>query len=182
MKKVKIDKSEGNEHNEEDEIVNNEKSASGIKNRVLVFKKEKLNDSCPTKLNPFYKSTEDDKEIKSGDKMLLQAISTKDLSYIAEFLINKNRSELLNSLDANSKELLGELLIEFVDQPLRLEALSVIKEIVINIPDTQKFVKKIQDKSQNYNKLIYIKGKIDYLKFLKKQQSAKKEPEVIIKE
>jgi hypothetical protein len=143
--------------------------------KITMKKKEKETD------NPHYVR---EKGVENGAATLLKrAIDMKDLSYISEFLISRKRENMLHQLGGGDKEELGVLLLEFMDQPLRKEALDVIKEIVRNIRNVERFMGRLKERAVDYSKLVYLKGKIDYIKFLRSgKDGGQDEPEITIKE
>lgn len=136
-------------------------------------------------MNPYYKesapvSALKDSEADKSNTILQQAIHRKDLSYISEFLLSKNKRNMLERLTCGNKEALGELLLEFVDQPLRNEALEMIREIVSSIRNVEPFIDRLKGRAIDFSKLVYVKGKIDYLRFTMNVQEDE-EPEVVVK-
>lgn len=151
--------------------------------RVLSMRNESK-ESGRVRMNPHYKreipvSLIENESGDGGKSVLRQAIRKNDLSYVSEFLVNKNRSHMLKTLSCNDKEMLGEILLEFVDQPLRVEALEVLREIISNIRDVECFINRLKTRMIDFSKLVYVKGKIDYLRFTLNDLK-EDEPEVII--
>ncbi|KAM0671321.1 hypothetical protein CWI42_091500 [Ordospora colligata] len=153
-----------------------------VKKRTLSMKM----DNKEVRMNPHYKRNEEvsvlgkSVESEGSSGLLKQAIDRGDLSYISEFLANKNRKEMMQRLSGSSKEALGVLLLEFVDQPLRNEALEMIREMISSIKDVGMFIKKLKGRMCDFSKLIYLKGKIDYLRFTSMAEDNKDEPEVVV--
>ena len=79
-----------------------------------------------------------------------------------------NRYEEVSNLTKFYKCRLLPLLTEFLDQPLRIEAIQCIYEIMTDVGNVDTFSKVLLDRSPEFNKLVYLKGKIDYLKCLQK--------------
>jgi len=158
-----------------------DRKEGSVKRRTLSMKM----DDKGVRMNPHYKRNEEvsvmgkSVESEGASGMLRQAIDRGDLSYISEFLANKNRKEMMERLSGSSKEALGVLLLEFVDQPLRSEALEMIREIVSSIKDVEMFIKKLKSRMCDFSKLIYLKGKIDYLRFTSMAEE-EDEPEAVV--
>lgn len=133
------------------------------KRRVLSMKEGSV------KMNPHYRETGHVSALETEERgsggMLQQAIARKDLSYISEVLAGRNRRGAVERLSWSDKERLGELLLEFVDQPLRNEALETIREIVSSIRNVESFIDRLKERVVDFSKLVYVKGKIDYLRF-----------------
>lgn len=102
------------------------------------------------------------------NKTLQKAIENKDLSYIQEFLLLEERAVEIENLSRFYKSKLISLLVEFLDQPLRIEAINSIYEIMNDIGNVDVFSKALVERATDFNKLVYLKGKIDYLKHLQK--------------
>ncbi|AFN83570.1 hypothetical protein EROM_081540 [Encephalitozoon romaleae SJ-2008] len=161
-------------------------ACKSVKKRILSMNDENEDNSKQIRTNPHYRknvgaSTIQDTlgEGKRND-VLKQAIRKRDLSYINEFLVRKDRGMLLKTLSYDDKEVLGEMLLEFVDQPVRSEALETMREIVTSIRDVSLFIERLKERAVDFSKLIYLKGKIDYLRFTSGGQE-EKEPEMIVK-
>jgi hypothetical protein len=124
------------------------------------------------------------RDMEAGQPSVLKkAIDTKDLSYISEFLVSRNRGPILAKLGGCDKEELGVLLLEFVDQPLRKEALDVIKEVVCSIRNVELFMDRLRKRAVDYARLVHLKGKLDYLKFLRSRKDGGcEEPETVVQE
>lgn len=107
----------------------------------------------------------------SVETILSKSIKTGDRSYIQNFILSSNRSEDMKSLDSNDKERLALLLTEFLDQPLRVSALECMYELLQDVGTVDGISKKLAQRSSDFNKLIILKGKIDYLKYINKTSS-----------
>lgn len=102
------------------------------------------------------------------NKTLTKAIDASDLSYIQEFLLSEAKNTDISALSKYYKCRLLPLLVEFLDQPLRLEAIGCIHEIMTDTGNVDVFSRILVERSIDFNKLIFLKGKIDYLKYLQK--------------
>lgn len=103
---------------------------------------------------------------KSHSSILAVSIENEDLSYIQEFLVSAGRDEEIKSLTLKNKEKLVLLLVEFLDEPLRLEAIEAIYALLGDVGHIDHLSKRLIERSNDFNKLVYLKGKIDYLKYL----------------
>lgn len=101
------------------------------------------------------------------NKMLERSIENSDLTYIQELLVAA-RYEDVSNLSKYYKSKLLVLLAEFLDQPLRLEAIRCIYEILNDVGNVEAFSKVLIQRSVDFNKLVFLKGKVDYLKYLQK--------------
>ncbi|CAD26458.1 hypothetical protein [Encephalitozoon cuniculi GB-M1] len=163
------------------------KPSRSVKKRVLSMRGENEHNSKHIRMNPHYKKTTAISAIQEADgkekggSVLRQAIRRRDLSYISEFLARKDRGLMVRMLSCDDKEVLGELLLEFIDQPLRSEALEMMREIVSSIKDVGVFVERLKERAIDFSKLIYLKGRIDYLRFTIGTEEEKK-PEVVVRD
>ncbi|KAG5860579.1 hypothetical protein KMI_01g02200 [Encephalitozoon hellem] len=179
-------KLESFEENGSNESPGSKEDAKNVKKRMLSINDENKNGSKQIKMNPYYKkdveisTIQDASEKDSKNNMLRQAIHKRDLSYINEFLVRKDRVSMLKTLSCDDKEVLGEMLLEFVDQPVRSEALEMMREIVTSIRDVGVFIDRLKERAVDFSKLIYLKGKIDYLRFTIGGQE-EKEPEMSVR-
>ena len=123
------------------------------------------------RMNPYYRrggagsGEQGEGGEEKGSSVLRQAIRRGDLSYISEFLASRERGKMAAGLSWEDKEALGTLVLEFVDQPLRNEALEVMREIVSSIRDVGVFVSRLKERALDFGKLVHLKGRIDYLRF-----------------
>lgn len=111
-----------------------------------------------------------------GTSILSKSIESRDLSFLQEFLHSAAKKEEIEKLSVGEKESLVLLLAEFLDQPVRLEAIETIYEIINSIGRVEGLCKKLIDRSVEFNKLVCLKGKIDYLKYLNNKEDIQ-EPE-----
>lgn len=102
---------------------------------------------------------------RAQETVLSKSIENMDLSYIQEFIVS-GAPEEVKSLSLKNKRKLMMLLVEFLDQPLRLEAVEMIYEILNDVGHIDELCKELIKRSNDFNKLIYLKGKIDYLRHL----------------
>ncbi|KAM0679691.1 hypothetical protein GINT2_002099 [Glugoides intestinalis] len=109
-----------------------------------------------------------DSSPKLKNRVLINAIEKEDLSFISEFLLSDKRAESVSNLSKYQKCKMLQLLIELVNQPLRLEAIRCIYEIMTDTGNIDAFCRILVERSVDFNKLIFLKGKIDYLKYLQK--------------
>ncbi len=116
------------------------------------------------------KNLSKEKKTIQKNKTLIKAIENADLSFIQELLVSDLCTEDVTNLSKYYKAKLLPLLMEFMDQPLRLEAIQCIYTIMMDIGNVEVFSKTLIARSADFNKLIFLKGKIDYLKYLKKSQ------------
>lgn len=172
--------------NDTNEKLEHEEACKSVKRRMLSMNDENTDNFKQIRTNPHYKkdvetsTTQDTLGEGKRNDVLKQAIRRRDLSYINEFLVRKDRGLLLKTLSCDDKEVLGEMLLEFVDQPVRSEALETMREIVTSIRDVSLFIERLKERAVDFSKLIYLKGKIDYLRFTTGSQE-EKEPEMIVK-
>lgn len=106
---------------------------------------------------------------KNHTSILAVSIENEDLSYIQEFLVSANRSEEIRSLTLKNKERLVLLLVEFLDEPLRLEAIETIYILLGDVGHIEQLSRRLIERSNDFNKLVYLKGKIDYLKYMNRE-------------
>ncbi|ELA42047.1 uncharacterized protein VICG_00896 [Vittaforma corneae ATCC 50505] len=108
------------------------------------------------------------------NKTLIKAIENSDISFLQELLVSDSRFEDISGLSKFYKCKLLPLLTEFLDQPLRLEAIQCIYEIMTDTGNIDAFSKTLIDRSVDFNKLVFLKGKIDYLKYLQRSKAENK--------
>jgi len=108
------------------------------------------------------------------NKALEKAIENKDLAIIQDFLVSDSKLENIKSLSKFYKSRLLPLLLEFLDQPLRIESIRCIYEILQDVGNVDAFSKVLIQRAVDFNKLVYLKGKIDYLKYLERVSSEDK--------
>lgn len=106
------------------------------------------------------------------NKILEKAIDKKDLNIIQDWLLGDNRNYNISRF---YKSALIPLLVEFLDQPLRIEAIQAIHDILKNSDDTDVFCKVLLQRMTDFSKLVILKGKIDYLKYLKSRKDKQSE-------
>lgn len=109
----------------------------------------------------------------SEQTILAKSIECHDFGYLQKFLVSDSRVEEISKLQKKEKEALAVLLVEFLDQPLRIEAIDVIYAIISEIGNVDGLCKRLIGRSVDLIKLLYLKGKIDYLKYT---ESADDEP------
>lgn len=109
-----------------------------------------------------------EKQTYPKNKVLVKSIENSDLTFIQEFLTSEEKFENISNLSKFYKCRLIPLLLEFLDQPLRIEAIQCIYEIMNDVGNVDVFCKVLIDRPADFNKLVYLKGKIDYLKYLQK--------------
>lgn len=108
--------------------------------------------------------------VRVRNKILEKSIESSDLSYIQEFLASESKQEGISHLSKYHKSRLLILLVEFLDQPLRLEAIQCIYEILNDVGNVDAFSKVLIQRSVDFNKLVFLKGKVDYLKYLRRPE------------
>lgn len=144
--------------------------AAGSRKRMLTMKGAG-HGAKRSRMNPYYRRGalecrgKEGSDEGKGSSVLKQAIRRGDLSYISEFLVSKGRGSLVAGLSWDDREALGALVLEFVDQPLRSEALEVLRELVSSMRDVGAFVSRLRERALDFSKLVYLKGRIDYLRF-----------------
>lgn len=111
-------------------------------------------------------------EKQPKNKTLTKAIGKSDLSFISELLVSDTRLEEVSALSKYHKSKLLQLLVEFLDQPLRLEAIQCMYEIMTDVGSIDSFSRSLAERSSGFNKLVMLKGKIDYLRYLQKAKSS----------
>lgn len=112
-----------------------------------------------------------EKTPQKKNKTFIKALENSDLSFLQEFLVSESRFETISSLSKFHKCKLLELLVEFFNQPLRLEAIKCAFEIMTDIGNIEALSRALTQRSANFNKLVFLKGKIDYLKYIKKNKN-----------
>lgn len=113
-----------------------------------------------------------ERQSQPKNKTLIKAIECSDLSFIQELLLSDSKSADVSNLSKFHKCKLLPLLVEFLDQPLRIEAIQCIYSIMTDTGNIDAFSNCLTDRAVDFNKLIFLKGKIDYLKHI---QSVKTE-------
>ncbi|KAF5139594.1 hypothetical protein AAJ76_630009081 [Vairimorpha ceranae] len=116
-------------------------------------------------------STEDD---ETSATLLKSSIQSEDTTYLSEYLMQKNAHRQLKYLEAKDLEKLSLLLVDFLTTPLRLLALDVLKKIANN-----KVLQALKHRAIDFEKLVYLKGKIDFIK-MKNLKNVRHEPETTI--
>lgn len=106
------------------------------------------------------------------NKTLIKAIENGDLSFISELLVSESRSKDIISLSKFLKLKLLPMLVEFLDQPLRTEAIQSIYDVMTDIGNVDDFSRALVARSTDFNKLVFLKGKIDYLKHIQRAKTA----------
>ncbi|KAF9763849.1 hypothetical protein NGRA_0995 [Nosema granulosis] len=114
-------------------------------------------------------------EAKQTLEFLIDSINNKEMSYISEFLCSSNKLITLKLLDDTQLNNLGLILVEFLDQPLRIQAIEVLKAIPFSMKDRKVFFDSVKSRVIDISKLLYLKGKLDYMK-LTRLVTEKKEP------
>ncbi|EQB62197.1 hypothetical protein NAPIS_ORF00224 [Vairimorpha apis BRL 01] len=113
------------------------------------------------------KKAQDDSEIKERSKLLKQSLKNDDTTYISEYLLQRNNYKQLKYLDDSDIEKLGLMLLEFLDTPLRLVAVKMLKVIPEYVCNKKSLFDALKNRSISVDKLVYLKGKIDYIKMMK---------------
>ncbi|EOB14912.1 hypothetical protein NBO_12g0018 [Nosema bombycis CQ1] len=121
-------------------------------------------------------------EAKSTLSFLIESIEKKDKSYISEFLCSKSKMFTLKLLNDSQLNSLGLILVDFLDQPLRIQAIEVLKGIPFHFKNKNVFYDSLKTRVVDISKLLYLKGKLDYLKMTRMKSEKKKEPKVVINE
>ncbi|EEQ81916.1 hypothetical protein NCER_101476 [Vairimorpha ceranae BRL01] len=116
-------------------------------------------------------STEDD---ETSATLLKSSIQSEDTTYLSGYLMQKNAHRQLKYLEAKDLEKLSLLLVDFLTTPLRLLALDVLKKIANN-----KVLQALKHRAIDFEKLVYLKGKIDFIK-MKNLKNVRHEPETTI--
>lgn len=112
-------------------------------------------------------------ESNQTNKALEKAIDNLDQQFIEDWLLNDERDYYLSN---SHKKKLILLLVEFLDQPLRIEALQSIYSILLNSDNINDLSKVLIQRSNDFNKLVVLKGKIDYLKYQSNKKPETEEP------
>lgn len=110
------------------------------------------------------------KDARPKNKTLEKAVENKDLGVIQDFLLSDRES--IANLSKFYKTRLLPLLLEFLDQPQRIEAITCIYELLNDVGNAEVFSKVLAQRAVDFNKLVYLKGKIDYLKYLQNTASS----------
>ncbi|WUR04674.1 uncharacterized protein VNE69_10026 [Vairimorpha necatrix] len=116
-------------------------------------------------------SIEDD---KSAALLLKSSIDQEDTSYLSEYLLQKNSHRQLKYLEDTDLENLSVLLLDFLCTPQRLLALEILKKLTNN-----KILPSLKQRALEFDKLVYLKGKIDFIK-MKCTKNVKHKPEMEI--
>lgn len=116
------------------------------------------------------KNLSKENQVVPKNKTLIKAIENSDISFLQELLVSDSRFEDVSRLSKFYKCKLLLLLTEFLDQPLRLEAIQCIYELMTDTGNIEAFSKTLIDRSVDFNKLIFLQGKLDYLKHLQKSK------------
>lgn len=111
-----------------------------------------------------------EKEVRPRNKALQKAIENNDLEFISDFLLSENRLADVSSLSRFFKCKLLPQLVEFLDQPMRVQAIECVYQIMNDTGDVDIFCKTLITRAMEFQKLVYLKGKIDYLKFLNQKE------------
>ncbi|KAI4292327.1 hypothetical protein PAPHI01_1601 [Pancytospora philotis] len=107
---------------------------------------------------------------KDHSSILATSIENEDLSYIQEFLLASTRADDIASLSFPNKEKLIILLTEFLDGPLRVDAMETIYTLLCDAGHVERLSKKLIERSNDFNKLIFLKAKVDYLAYLNRAE------------
>ncbi|KAK6089258.1 hypothetical protein P3W45_001777 [Vairimorpha bombi] len=116
-------------------------------------------------------------DAKSKYPLLQSAIQSDDTSFISEFLLQRDNQYQLKYLTQEDHEKLSILLLEFLDSPLRLLALNILK----NLSCHKSVFETMRNRAVDFDKLVYLKGKIDYIKN-KKVRSVSLDPECVLQD
>lgn len=100
-------------------------------------------------------------------KTLIKAIEKKDFGFLQEFLTYESKDQEIKNLSRAYKCKFLRLLVEFLSQPQRLEAMRTIYEMMKDTGNANTFGDIMVERSVDFNKLIFLKGKLDYLKYLR---------------
>ncbi|KAI5148069.1 hypothetical protein ENBRE01_0083 [Enteropsectra breve] len=104
--------------------------------------------------------------LKMEETILAKSIENRDIGYIQVFLQSAERNEEIKKLNDLKKEKLAQLLVEFLDTPQRLAAMESIYEIIKDVGRVDSIHRALVDRANDFNKLIYLKGKLDYLRYM----------------
>ncbi|ORD92898.1 hypothetical protein A0H76_2929 [Hepatospora eriocheir] len=96
--------------------------------------------------------------------MLVKAITNKDESYISSFIRNRDDEELSLLTNKQINDMI-EILMELLDTSDRLDAIKTIYSLLGR--DVTVVSKKLVECTEDFNKLVFLKSKIDYLKYKK---------------
>jgi hypothetical protein len=127
---------------------------------------------------------------KPDESILAQSVRTGDTHYITEFLLLPDwtkQQEIERLSDEDKKGLLGVLSGMVRNRPLRTEVLGVAKILLLKCDGllfdrefckgVDSLCKAISTRTVDYSKLIYLKGKIDYLCHCESDGDNKVDPE-----
>ncbi|ORD94128.1 hypothetical protein ECANGB1_1113 [Enterospora canceri] len=95
--------------------------------------------------------------------MLEIAIETNDEDYITEYTKNGDISEL-KELTKKEKIRLAKMVVKYMKEEYKTKAVILLNEIVRDVGAVDGVLRGLIDVQIDFNKLIYLKGKIDYLK------------------
>lgn len=109
--------------------------------------------------------------------VLSKSIDANDITYIQELLMSESRYEEVDRLSSKKKEKLLGLLVEFLDHPLRIDAIKMIYHVMNAVGDATRLGRSLLEKSNDFNKLIHLKGKIDFLKCMQRRATQKSKPQ-----
>ncbi len=140
--------------------------------KILSFKMNENNDTFTIIPN----INKNEKTVNAST-ILSKSISSNDISYIKEALISRDFKNEILKLSYNQQKDLIVILVDLLDSDLRIEAIKIVYFILNQIGDSTGLCKNLIERSINFDKLIYLKGKIDYLKYKAKNIDKPLDPE-----
>ena len=114
----------------------------------------------------------------AASTILVSSIEAQDKTYIQEFLLSENCYEEVEKLSSGQKRKLVSILVEFLDSPARVDALEMIYKVISTEGDPTGLCKSLIERSSDFNKLVYLKGKLDFLKYMRNKPAEESTPKV----
>ncbi|KAL6121310.1 hypothetical protein NUSPORA_01797 [Nucleospora cyclopteri] len=108
------------------------------------------------------------KSNKTLNTMLEKAIMSRDETFITDFIENGDLSEI-NLLSESYKIECAKFMVDLIYSSSKNAAIKTLKQIVTDVGDVEGICKSLAKYSTDFNKLVYLKGKIEYLKYRKRK-------------
>lgn len=117
-----------------------------------------------------------DKKFIEADSLLKMALDNGDEEYIIEFTNNGDHEKAL-LLQKHDKRKLAKILIKYIREDYKLKVITLLNTLVRDVGNVDGIIKALVEVQVDFNKLIYLKGKIDYLKHKQDIKNAQKDEE-----
>lgn len=182
MNKKKEKTNKRREH-ETEKIKTNERIEGEVKDESKEFIGENrvdnskvIGDGLCEDLNEEKKSKEENNKDDESENELRNAIKTNDLNFLEKYSIKAKNQEIKN---LNEKEIIKLLTLmkKILKKNSEIKILNFIRMIIFNtqnliliesyVETVNEICMVLKEKSWNYSKLRYLKGKVDYLCKLK---------------